>query len=199
MSVFSNYVAISKFLNVDITDKQYILFLGYPWFLKGVDVLIKAFNIITLEFPTYKLKIVGYCPEGFDYYAELANGNKKIEFHKPVFYDKVVKLMSGCTLFILPSRTEAMGRVLLEAMACRKPIIASNVGGIPQIIKDGYNGLLFKSENVDDLTKKIKLVLSNKNLANKLGNNGYAFVNEKLSEECYAKNYIEMIKNTING
>ena len=80
--------------------------------------------------------------------------------------------MAGCSLFVLPSRTEAMGRVLLEAMACKKPIIASNVGGIPEIIKDGYNGLLFESENVDDLAEKIRLVLSNKKYPTMLRNNG---------------------------
>ena len=135
MSVFSNYVAVSKFFSENLIDGKYLLFLGYPWYLKGVDVLIKAFNRVSSEFPEYKLKIVGYCPEGFDYYEKLAQGNTNIEFHKPVFYDKVIKLMAGCSLFILPSRTEAMGRVLLEAMACKKPIIASNVGGIPEIIK----------------------------------------------------------------
>ena len=111
------------------------------------------------------MKIVGYCPEGFHYYKSLAKGNENIEFHKPVFYDEVVKLMAACSLFVLPSRTEAMGRVLLEAMACKKPIIASNVGGIPNVIKDGYNGLLFKSEKVDDLADKIRLVLSNKKIS----------------------------------
>ena len=103
----------------------------------------------------------------------LQKATRNIEFHKPVFYDKVVKLMAGCSLFILPSRTEAMGRVLLEAMACEKPIIASNVGGIPEVIKNGYNGLLFKSENVDDLADKIRLVLSNKKFALMLGNNAF--------------------------
>ena len=199
ISVFSNFVAIKKFCNEKITDNKYILFLGYPWYLKGVDILIKSFNMVTSEFKNYKLKIVGYCPEGFDYYKSLAKGNENIEFHKPVFYDKVVKLMAGCSLFILPSRTEAMGRVLLEAMACEKPIIASNVGGIPEVIKNGYNGLLFKSENVNDLADKIRLVLSNKKFASVLGNNAYVYVKEKLSEECYAKNYINMIKNTLDG
>ena len=92
-----------------------------------------------------------------------------------------------------------MGRVLLEAMACRKPIIASNVGGIPEVIKNGYNGLLFKSENVDDLADKIRLVLSDKKVATMLRNNAHSYVKEKLSEECYANNYINMIKNTLDG
>ena len=199
VSVFSNYVAVSKFFSENLIDEKYLLFLGYPWYLKGVDVLIKAFNRVSSEFPEYKLKIIGYCPEGFDYYEKLAQGNTNIEFHKPVFYDKVIKLMAGCSLFILPSRTEAMGRVLLEAMACKKPIIASDVGGIPEVIKDGYNGLLFKSEKVDDLAQKIRLILSNKKIASELRNNAYYYVKEKLSEECYAVNFINMINNTLYG
>jgi len=199
VSVFSNFVAISKFFTAQPTDEKYLLFLGYPWYLKGVDILIKAFNSVTTEFPDYRLKIVGYCPEGFEYYKRLANGNNSIEFHKPVFYDKVVSLMAGCSIFVLPSRTEAMGRVLLEAMACRKPIIASNVGGIPEVVKDGFNGLLFESENTGDLARKIRLILNDKNLCQTLGDNAYSFVNQNLSEEKYAHNYMSMIKNTLTA
>ena len=85
VSVFSNYVAISKFFSENLIDEKYLLFLGYPWYLKGVDVLIKAFNRVSPEFPDYKLKIVGYCPEGFDYYEKLAKETQTSSFISQYF------------------------------------------------------------------------------------------------------------------
>jgi glycosyltransferase involved in cell wall biosynthesis len=117
----------------------------------------------------------------------------------PVWYDDVIQLIQDCSIFVLPSRTEAMGRVLLEAMAAKKPIIASNVDGIPTYIKHGYNGLLFESENVDDLAIKIKDVLNNSEYATTLAENAYAYVNLELSEEKYVEAYRDFVERVVNG
>jgi len=195
ISIFHNFVPISAIKPSNESDK-YILFLGFPWYLKGVDILIKAFNLISNEFPNYRLKIVGYCPDK-SYFQKLAEGNDKIELCDPVFHDEAMKLMSRCALFVLPSRTEAMGRVLLEAMASKKPIIASNVDGIPYYIKHGFNGLLFESENVEDLAEKIKIILSNPDYTKKLAENGYRYVHQYLSEERYIECFKKMIEKVL--
>ncbi|MBI5588808.1 MAG: glycosyltransferase family 4 protein [Deltaproteobacteria bacterium] len=192
---FHNLVPISQ-IKAGETSHKYILFLGTPWYRKGVDVLIKAYNNISSEFPDYILKIVGYFPDKSTL-INLIDGNKHIELCEPVFHDEAMKLLSECCLFVLPSRSEAMGRVLLEAMASKKPIIASNVDGIPTYIKHGYNGLLFQSENVDDLALKIKKVLNDKEYANQLAENGYQYVNSTLSEECYLKKFSEVIEKVL--
>ena len=196
-SIFHNFVSINTCKAVEESDK-YILFLGYPWFLKGVDVLIKAFKLVSREIPDYTLKIVGFCPDK-TYFENLADGNCRIELCKPVFYREAMELMSKCALFVLPSRTEAMGRVLLEAMASRKPIIASNVDGIPHYIKHGFNGLLFESENIEDLAKKIRIVLSKPDYAVKLAENGYKYVYNDLSEVCYLGHFKKMIDMTLSS
>ena len=72
-------------------------------------------------------------------------------------------------IFIFPTlRVESFGIVVAEAMACAKPIIASNIGSIPFLIDDGINGLLVPQGKVDALADKIRLLLNNKDLANKL-------------------------------
>jgi len=75
-----------------------------------------------------------------------------------MFYDDLQKEFLACRCFVLPSREEGMGRVLLEAMASAKPVIGANVGGIPALIEDGKNGYLFESEDVDELAKKLDLI-----------------------------------------
>jgi glycosyltransferase involved in cell wall biosynthesis len=190
---FPEFVPMNRFARVPVHDGKYIFLLGYPWYLKGVDLLIRAFNMLSPEFPEHRLKIVGWCPEGREYFENLAGGNNKIELCDPVYYDEVPSLMSSCSCYVLASRTEAMGRVLAEAMACRKPIVASNVGGVPSIIFHGYNGLLFERESVDDLAQKLRAILADKALAKKLGDNGYKYAEEHLSESCYVDNYKKAI------
>ncbi|MFO0754192.1 MAG: glycosyltransferase family 4 protein [Thermodesulfovibrionales bacterium] len=195
--IFPNFVPVRHFKPA-VRSSPYILFLGYPWHLKGVDILIKAFNKLCAEFPEYSLKVVGYCPDKTEY-IRLAGENKRIELCDPVWHAEVVELLSGCSLFVLPSRTEAMGRVLVEAMASRKPIVASNVDGIPSLIRYGETGLLFETENEDDLADKIRTVLRDKHYAKKLADNAYAFVHTHLSEERYLANFLGMIEKTVNG
>lgn len=197
--VFHNFVPTEMFQKAKKSDDKFILLLGHPWYLKGVDILIRAFNLITNEFPDYKLKIVGWCPDGIEYYEKLAGKNERIQFSGPVDYKQVVRLMTSCSLYVLASRTEAMGRVLLEAMASRKPIIASDVDGVPYIIKDRYNGLLFRSEDVEDLAEKIRMVLSDNKLAEKLASNGHKCVMENLSERLYIEKYQEVIEGIIES
>ena len=156
ISVFHNFVPIKMLVPSDL-DEKYILFLGFPWYLKGVDILIKAFKNIHREFPDYKLKIVGHCPDK-SYFEFLAKDCPAIELKNAVKHEVAMDLMKKCTVFVLPSRTEAMGRVLLEAMAMKKAIIASNVDGIPHYIRHGNNGLLFPSGNDGQLANNLSLL-----------------------------------------
>jgi glycosyltransferase involved in cell wall biosynthesis len=193
-SIFSEFVPISEFINNKKTDDKFILLLGFPWYLKGVDILIKAFKIISPHFPEYSLKIHGWNPTDNDFFQELVGGHERIHLGKALNYSSVVKAMNSCSLYVLASRTEAMGRVLVEAMASKKPIISSNVGGTSSIIIDGYNGLLFEKENVDELAGKITRILSDKKLSEALAENGYKYVQEKFSESNYLQKYKSMIE-----
>ena len=83
-------------------------------------------------------------------------------------------------------------------MAAKKPIIAANIDGVPELIKDGFNGLLFEKENVDDLAGKIRLLLSDKSLAQRLAQNGYEYVQEHLSERQYITQYKKMVEQVLN-
>jgi len=195
---FPNFVPIGRFLDSKKSDNKYILLIGFPWFLKGVDILIKAFNSISSEFPGYRLKIVGWCPKGREYFQELAKDNPNIDLMDAVEYAQVIELMTGCTLYVLASRTDSSPRVLREAMASKKPIIAANIDGVPDLIKDGYNGFLFESESVIDLASKMRILLSDEDLARKMAENGYKYVQNHLSERVYTDNYKKLIISACN-
>ncbi len=80
-----------------------------------------------------------------------------------------MSLFRGCTLFVLPSRQEPQGIVSLEAMACAKPVVASRVGGVPEIVLDGETGLLVPGEDASALSSALETLLADPARAQKLG------------------------------
>ena len=102
--MFHAFTPVSVFKN-EVKDKKYIFFLGYPWYLKGVDVLIKAFHLVKNDIPEHKLIIAGHCDDR-TYFENLRDEEERIAFLKGMEHKKVLEYMSECSIFILPSRTE---------------------------------------------------------------------------------------------
>lgn len=197
---FHVYMPLQSFVEHEKRDDKFILLVGHPWYLKGVDILIKAFLKISPEFPEHRMVVAGWCPDPKEksYFTDLGQGNPKIELLDPLKYEDVIRYMTSCSVYVSASRTEAMGRVIVEAMASRKPVIAANVDGIPHIVKHGMNGLLFEKESVDDLAEKLKEVLSNPELAEHLASNAYEYCQANLSGEQYLEMYKRMILSTVD-
>jgi glycosyltransferase involved in cell wall biosynthesis len=166
---FPPFVPTERFKN--IREEKEILFSGIPFKLKVVDILIKAFKKISCKHPDWRLKILGWYPDPEEL-NDAIGGHPQIYHHKPVPYEEMAQHIGSCGIFVLPSRSEAMGRVLIEAMAAGKPRIGSNVEGIPSVINDGVDGLLFETENADDLAEKMDTLMSNEDLRRKLGKAG---------------------------
>jgi len=165
-----------------------ILFVGAldnAHYFKGLTNLFYAFKKIRKidQFKKTKLAIVG---EGNrkNYYKNYA---KKLKIDEAViFYDRVdnkklVDIYNEANVVVLPSinQGEAFGLVLLEAMACSKPVIASNLPGVRSVFKNGNQGLLVKPGDVKDLVKKIKIILTDDQLAERMGRAGRSLVINK--------------------
>jgi glycosyltransferase involved in cell wall biosynthesis len=88
------------------------------------------------------------------------------------FQENVFKSLRKMDLFVLPSRTEGFGIALVEAMATGIPVIATSVGGIPEIVDDNINGILVPPGQPSDLAEAIITLLSNSDLAKKMADNG---------------------------
>ncbi len=172
---------------------RYILFLGFPFNRKGVDVLIQAFNKISDKHPDVELRIVGYCPDRTPY-ERLAGDNPRIRFEKGVPHNEAMELMSGCTLFALPARMEGVPRVLIEAMAAQKPVVSTRVSGIPALVEDGRNGLLCEVDDVDGLAGHLDRLLDDPEYAGRLAEEGHRHVLAELTEECFVERFREMME-----
>ena len=178
-------------------SNQIILSVGFPFYLKGMDVLISAYQKILVQYPNLKLLLIGHKLEtdAKEYFKDLPGS---VMIFPGMYYDKLKEYFQDCYACVLASRTEGMGRVLIEAMASGKPVIGSNVGGIPGVIQDGRNGFLFESENVDDLADKLDKLLSDPELAKSMGIEGRNIVKEKFSSEKYMECFKHMIDFVLN-
>ncbi|MBX9856001.1 MAG: glycosyltransferase [Gemmatimonadaceae bacterium] len=197
--VFHDFTSISGLLTHPTNSNgQYILSLGHPFHRKGVDLLLRAFNAISAEFPNVELRVVGHCPD-LTPYLEIAAGNPAIKFLPGVRPEEARELIANCRVFVLASRTEGLARVLLEAMAAARPIVATAVDGTPHCIRDGDTGLLVATEDWQDLSQKLKLLLSDSELANKLGHNGRDVARVEFSEDAFVHEFEQMCRAVIGN
>jgi len=161
--------------------------------------LILALNEVVKFISNIKLIVVGDGPFKILYEQYLnKNIEDKVIFVGKVGYDELPKFYVSCDVFVSPAtEKESFGIVLLEAMASKIPVIASDIEGYKQIIKDEVNGFLFENENYKNLADKIIMVLKNKNFVNKVVENAYKIVIEKYSWESVSKQvenyYYELI------
>lgn len=191
---FPNYVPLDLFLEAEPKDGGYLLLMGYPWYLKGVDILIRAFRRIAGEFPDLRCKVVGWCPSGREYFEELAAGEPRMELCPPVYYPDVVKYMTGCTMYVLASRTDSSPRVVREAMAAGKAVVAADIDGVPDLVTDGETGLLFRREDPDDLAEKLASLLRDPELCRRLGMGGREKMKSAVERDAYLVSFEAMAR-----
>jgi len=167
-----------KFFSVDKNEvPNRILFVGGIEERKGLNVLIDAVAIVKEIIPDIKLHIVGGVRKP-SYYNDLSNQivnlglQDSIVFRGHLSDSELMQEYSEATLFVLPSKEESLGVVLLEAMATETPIVASNIGGIPDIIEMGKNGCLVNYGNSRAMASSAIKLLSDKNLRAKMGAKG---------------------------
>jgi N-acetyl-alpha-D-glucosaminyl L-malate synthase BshA len=166
---FSSYLRKQGHATLEpVNNKEkVILYVGRLEPVKGVRYLVQAVRIlINRGFRNMKLLIVGDGSEK-RYLEELVKKlglEDYIVFVGRVSHDKIPEYMASADLLVLPSLSEGFGIVIVEAMAMGLPVIASRVGGLPWIIKDGENGFLVEPRNPRDIAEKIILLLTNDDL-----------------------------------
>lgn len=159
---------------------------------KGLENLLQAVKILKDSLDIiFSLTVVG---EGDlkNYYKNLVKNlgiDKIVNFPDQVDNNKLVDYYNYCDVFVLPSisQSEAFGLVLLEAMACAKPVVATDLPGVRGVFENNCQGLIVKPGDVNDLAEKLKIILINNNLAKQMGQAGRKLVEEKYTWEKVAK------------
>jgi glycosyltransferase involved in cell wall biosynthesis len=149
---------------------------------KGINYLLGAISLVKKEFENIVLLVVGKGDNIKNYknYAQKLSIEKNVIFTGFVPIDKLPEYYAGSNVTILPTlnNSEGFGLVLIEAGACGKPVIGTNVGGIPSVISDQKTGLLVPPKDSEALAKAIIKILKDPKLAKKMGENGYKNVKE---------------------
>jgi glycosyltransferase involved in cell wall biosynthesis len=141
--------------------------------VKGLEYLVGAAKDIIAKFPTAKIIIKGFTSEE-DYKQKIEQLIKTSNLDQSVIMMEgspnveVAKYMVAADVFVLPSLSEGLGVVILEALSCGLPVIATNVGGVVDIVKPGYNGLLVNPRDSEALSDTIIKVLSDNVLRERL-------------------------------
>ena len=164
---------IEKFKDIPYVPKKekQIVYIGRDSYEKGIDVLRKIESQI----------------------------NAKIVYCTNVEWKKAMLKLKESEILIIPSRMESIPQVIKEAFYLKVPIIASNVGGIPELITHEKNGLLIPSENEQILIESINRLFLEKEFANSLAENGYNYVIKNLTWEALLPEYIKFYEDLLNS
>jgi len=154
---------LRKVLNLP-KDRPLVLFVGSLSYRKGVDIISKCAELL----PNVNFVFVG-------------NGNLRTDLPNCTFVgpkpNRELRLwMNACDVFLLPSRSEGLPVVILEACSCGLPVIAAEVGGIPDMITNGENGFIVKTHNPEDYAEVVKDSLADKQKLNLIGINARELV-----------------------
>lgn len=141
---------------------------------KGYDYLIDALSIIKKEINNIRCLVVGAWDE--KYIEHLFTQTKKESVDKNIrfvgFQENVYPYLSIMDIFVFPSLTEGFGIALLEAMAMQKPVIATNIGGIPEIVDDGITGILIPPKDPKAIARAVVGLLNDRELKTVMGRQG---------------------------
>jgi len=166
-------IDVTKFTDlphVENVPKQ-VAYLGRESFEKGIDVLKKAESQI-------KGKVV-YC------------------YDRP--WKEAMTIMKSSYVVVVPSRMESLPTTIKEAFFLKIPVVATNVGGIPELVKNNETGLLVPANNPQKLAESVNKLLENKQNANQLANSGYEFIIKNMTWDVILPKYIEFYENLLTN
>ena len=185
-------------MSLGINTEPLILFVGRLEHRKGIDILLRALPRVLNEMRV-KLVLVGAGKqEQYRSLAENLNISEHVLFMGRVSDETLRLLFSSCDLFVLPSRLEGLGIVLLEAMAGGKPIVAAKVGGIPEIVQSGQNGILVEPDNDGALAQAIIQFISDKALSGSIGENNARIARSQYNWQSAAQKTEQVYKAALN-
>lgn len=158
-----------------------VVYVGRLWRIKGIHLLVEAAASIVKERNDVRFLLVGDGPERQELEAKIVRNNLSNFVTITGFQDyaKIPGILKEADLFVLPSLMEGMPNSILEAMAARVPVVATKVGGVPEIVTHMQNGILIEPNSVEQLANAIITVIDDADLRNRLAEAGHKMINER--------------------
>jgi glycosyltransferase involved in cell wall biosynthesis len=192
---------IPTFFNLEkepdnVAYKPFILYIGRISKEKGMMTLINAF----IDTP-YNLKIIGFSSDGYEEYLKNYLHDKKhaVEFLGKMDFADMAPYLSTCLCTILPSEWyDNFPNVILESFAYKKPVIATNIGSLPELVKNNETGFTFEYASVRSLQEKIKFIFERPLEAERMGENAYRELVRSYSPQAHYAQLIRLFNSLIN-
>lgn len=180
---------------------EYVLYTGVLRARKGLFDLLKCAKIVKQRRPESKFVICGTGPL-LSNLKELVNTmgiQENVIFTGRVERKKLIQLYQGASVHVLPSVYEGLPTVLLEAMSCGLPVVATNIGGTRDVISSNENGLLVPPRSPDDLATKILMLLDDEALRKRLGHNARETVLRNFTWDLVADHFSNLYSKIYDG
>jgi glycosyltransferase involved in cell wall biosynthesis len=207
---FPTWTNIDAFLEVgDNGARRHpeIVYAGVLTPLKGVHHLINAFAQLAPEFPSARLLIIGR-EENAGYANKLRHQvarlslDRRVAFLGEIPQAELARWIARVAVFVLPSLSEGLGRVVVEAMATGTAVIGSRVGGIPEMLQDGKTGFLVPPGDETALVERLRWVLLHFDEAQAMGTRAKEFARSFFSTDAYVNGYRQLFtiaQNVLQG
>ncbi len=178
-----------------------VVFVGSLTYVKGVDVLLNALASLPPD-RRPSVRLVGPAVDETFAKSLMAQTRRdglasSVTFVGSLPPDEVAREMSEAAVVVVPSRSEALPRVVLEALAAGAPVVASNVGGVPEIVQDGVTGILVPPGDVQALASALDRVLANDALRHELSSSGRAFIQSLIPSNYFVEGYRRLFDATL--
>ncbi len=179
-------------------EVPYILFLGRLSRQKGIFDLVEAFKALKAKSNLVLVTGPADTTELVDELSEALRGLAGIRWiNRMVTHEEAVALYSSCEVFVCPSRYEPFGIINLEAMACERPVVATEVGGIAGVVRDGKTGVLVPPEDPRALAKAIDTLMADSKLREDMGKKGRMRVEKHFTWKTVAERTVELYRSLL--
>ena len=179
-------------------NNEYIrlIYIGHVRKTKGIIELFEAIKL--LNDPRIRLQVVGPYEKDFKEKLDSIGINDVVDYQGTVEKNRVFELLSASSALILPSYTEGFPNVVVEAMACKKAVLATDVGAIPEMLdieSDNACGMCFKSKSIDEIASCLSTVLQDRKILKTWGENARKRVEEHYSADIVIPKLINIWNN----
>ncbi len=158
LGVYEYYSEKLSQVNIKQANRNTILFFGRISRYKGINILVKAFEIVKRKHPYLKLIIAGKGELNIDVKSDILLLNRYI------FPDELLKLIYECSFVVCPYIEATQSGVVMTAFSLKKPVLATNVGGLPEMVDHNITGYLCEPNSVEKLSKSIERLIENNDL-----------------------------------
>lgn len=176
---------------VNVKPSKTVMFLGWCVKTKGIEELLSAWINIQQQYPDWILKIVGPYDSSYKEALEQKYVSKNIVFLGEKEHEDALDILSKSEVFILPSYTEGFPNAVLEAMALGKPIIATEVGAIAEMLSD-KSGIVIQPQDTKAVEEALRKVLDDGELRKELGTNAYHRIRKQYDIDVIYNKYLSV-------